>query len=1284
MEPSNKLDSYSIRNVLRRISMSEKELEAVDKMLALFEYDRANVQKIHEELFGWLGTASANVALNRLISIINGKAKKSGIHIKCCITGDNKVGVAKRWVWFEGPPETPRQNVNELERINNNVIDSEARFIDMLDSNVSDKIDMSRKFVVILTFNEHEKNAVIGKFSPNGTTALTGEVTGLYLGEHGGFNIVLLHSHRQGPVVAQGYATSAWNSWKPVAICSVGIGYGADPKKQSYGDVMISRFVQDCDSEKVNFRGETIRHGGEPYRCSRDLYESIFNLDSQLEKQPTNWPTLYFGQLLSKNLLINNPVATKKLIARYSGKYIIGGEMEGAGLAEAAYVYGFDWILIKGISDFAGLDGDKERNKDERQKTAAKNAVKVIYELLHAEQPTKFHRNRLMQTDSEPKPRTKDLDEAGEIIDQYGRGESLNKRDDPVDSEVTSGGVNVLDAITEWANDSKGQPLFALLGEYGMGKTITCQRFVRAMKEQRKSNSALKLTLYFDLRNVTIPPDKVPTLYEVMLECARRGWESNSESDEALLDRIHKWLEPGAIVVFDGLDEALVKLNKRDGVTFIRTLLSVLDGKKDVKALISTRTQYFRTLRDQRTCLTGEERGNKDENLYQAMIMLPFNEEQVRQYINAAIPDADTGKIEELIESVHNLKDLSKRPYTLRLISGLIPELERMRAQGKPVYGVTLYAEMTKRWLERDWSKNHIKIEDKLSLAAHLAAYLWRKGSSAPAGDIEDWLFEWLESEPRLRRRYEGDSSFKEKLEEELRNSTFLKRTDESRDESVFRFSHTSLLEYFLAVYLYDAARKDFLARWKLPRPSDETLDFLGQLITESNDKQPTKLMQSWAQSDDTEVNSNLLRYALRAKQEGYPYPQLHGIQLPGVNLRLTEITLDLPRAVLDGADFSDASFDGCDLRDASFRGADFTRARVFGCNLERADMSGAKLVGSIFRETALDDARMENSTLHRAKWLWCKGLSDMITDSQQHFITDMQQNNEAFPVDHRTLRSFFSADIINSVAWSHDGSRIASAGDDCTVRIWDARGAGECIAVLEGHTYSINSVAWSPDGSRIASAGHDNTVRIWDARGAGDSIAVLAGHTSSITSVAWSPDGSRIASAGNDNTVRIWDAGGAGDSIAVLKGHKYPINSVTWSPDSSRIASAGDDRTVRIWDAGGTGDSIAVLKGHKYPINSVARYAFGTRAARVNVSPFWKATVLLSIPLRGPLTACESLPLETMPRYAFGTRVARVSASQFWKGTQVISIPLRGPPTARESLQQEEIARYAFGTRRI
>ncbi len=106
-------------------------------------------------------------------------------------------------------------------------------------------------------------------------------------------------------------------------------------------------------------------------------------------------------------------------------------------------------------------------------------------------------------------------------------------------------------------------------------------------------------------------------------------------------------------------------------------------------------------------------------------------------------------------------------------------------------------------------------------------------------------------------------------------------------------------------------------------------------------------------------------------------------------------------------------------------------------------------------------------------------------------------------------------------IAYSPDGTKLASAGSSGYVYIWDIN-TGNVIDTLKGHTDDVRSVAFSPDGSKIASGSADNTIKLWDAN-TGALIRTFVGHTDYVLSVAFSPDGSKIASGCWDGTIKMW-----------------------------------------------------------------------------------------------------------------------------------------------------------------
>src|SRR5262249_17829620 len=99
----------------------------------------------------------------------------------------------------------------------------------------------------------------------------------------------------------------------------------------------------------------------------------------------------------------------------------------------------------------------------------------------------------------------------------------------------------------------------------------------------------------------------------------------------------------------------------------------------------------------------------------------------------------------------------------------------------------------------------------------------------------------------------------------------------------------------------------------------------------------------------------------------------------------------------------------------------------------------------------------------------------------------------------------------------------------------------------LQGHISEVNSVCFSPDGKRLASASHDGKVRVWDAQ-TGQEALTLRSDTALVTSVCFSPDGRRLASAGGNRgqpgEVKLWDAQ-TGQQALTLKGHTREVWSV-------------------------------------------------------------------------------------------------------------------------------------------
>jgi WD40 repeat protein len=167
---------------------------------------------------------------------------------------------------------------------------------------------------------------------------------------------------------------------------------------------------------------------------------------------------------------------------------------------------------------------------------------------------------------------------------------------------------------------------------------------------------------------------------------------------------------------------------------------------------------------------------------------------------------------------------------------------------------------------------------------------------------------------------------------------------------------------------------------------------------------------------------------------------------------------------------------------------------------------------------------------------------------------------------DVRWSRSRLETDsrpLIRDVSWSGDGSVLAIASDDYTVRTWHVR-SNSVQTVYAGHD-RVTSVAFSPAGTLLAAGTDDSIVAIL--RGPTEAPVLLHGHRSYVLDLAWSHDGSWLASASGDGTIRIWDPI-AQETKSVLEGHHSLIGGVSISFDDRLLASKSIDDKVRLWRA--------------------------------------------------------------------------------------------------------------------
>jgi len=158
-------------------------------------------------------------------------------------------------------------------------------------------------------------------------------------------------------------------------------------------------------------------------------------------------------------------------------------------------------------------------------------------------------------------------------------------------------------------------------------------------------------------------------------------------------------------------------------------------------------------------------------------------------------------------------------------------------------------------------------------------------------------------------------------------------------------------------------------------------------------------------------------------------------------------------------------------------------------------------------------------------------------------------------------------ADIILDLAFSPDGTVLASCGYDMRVKLWDAP-TGKLLHTLKDHSDSVYGVSFSRDSKLLATAAADRTVKVWDVA-SGRLLYTLSEATDWMYAVAWHPAAEQLAGGGVDRSIRIWRTGAEKGRIGKsVFAHEGAITRLIYSRDGKLLFSLGEDRLVKAWDA--------------------------------------------------------------------------------------------------------------------
>jgi predicted NACHT family NTPase len=734
--------------------------------------------------------------------------------------------------------------------------------------------------------------------------------------------------------------------------------------------------------------------------------------------------------------------------------------------------------------------------------------------------------------------------------------------------------------IDLWLDDPVKEHI-SVLGEFGTGKTWFAMHYAwmalqRYKKAQKSGLERPRLPLVIPLRDYA----KAVSVESLFSEFFFRKHEIPLAGYSAFeqLNRMGKFL-----LIFDGFDEMAAKCDRQETINnFWELAKAVVPG---AKVILTCRTEHFPEGKEGRALFNAELQASTtiltgETPQFEVLELEKFNDEQIGQALSF---QTEAATVEKVMGNPH-LLDLARRPVMTELILEALPDIEA----GKPVDMSRIYLYAVRRKIERDIKadRTFTSLADKLYFLCELS---WEMLST------DQMSLNYRGFPDRIRSLFGSVVQEEKDLDHwhyDMMGQTMLIRNADGD----YTPAHRSLLEFFVA-YKFAAELGVLAADFTelvAPEQSCVNPDIEAQLYTWSNycrlqaqkrnkgeliaalqgfaAEDLGQLRQSFGHAPLTKAVMDLLLPMVGAVHSCRPCLDVGAateelLEILAATRGKTEsevgyvggnaatLLVKIDRTALETKDLSRAVILGADFTNASLRRVNFTEANL-------ANSAFTKIFGSVRSVIFSPDGQ-----------LLATGDSDGIIG-----FWEASGGREIL-----TCKGHIN--VVESVAFSPDGKILASGSYDKTIKLWNVK-TGECLKVLYGHTESVMSVTFHPDGNILASGSFDSTVRLWDIR-TGKCCKILQEDTNVVFSVAFHPAGEMLATGSGDKTVRLWNLG-TGECFKIWHGHTKNVSSVAFNSVGAILATGSGDKTVRLWNID-TGECLKTLEGHLGHVRSIA-----------------------------------------------------------------------------------------------